>query len=94
MNSGQPRVDDLQPRVLVVAAQEHDLRRGRLARTRAPTSTTPAESGPAVDVVAEEHHRVVGRELWQTREQRLQGREITVDVADREGTTRHDRILV
>jgi hypothetical protein len=32
--------------------------------------------------------------LWQTCEQRLQGREITVDVADGEGATRHALILV
>ena len=50
--------------------------------------------GTAVDVVAKEDDRVVRGQWGQALEQLVQGREIAVNVADREGPTCHDTIVV
>jgi hypothetical protein len=44
--------------------------------------------------LAEIHHSVVGHEDRQTAKQRIQRREIRVDIADREGPTSHSIIVV
>ena len=72
----------------VVAQQEHDLT-GGLGFERQQRVHAPFAVGPAVDVVAQEHDRVVGGQLrLQLAEQVTQGREIPVDVADGERAMR------
>ena len=84
---------DLEPGVLVVAAQADDPGRRALHELSHPGDNSRT-FGAAVDVVAEEHDSVAGAELGQATEQLGQRREIAMDVADGKGSTLHRIILV